>query len=76
MRRLFDLSMKTKYLHYTTKLSKEAREDIVWWLNVADGWNRRSVFVDGFWSTSSTLHIYTDASNLGIGAVCGHDWFS
>jgi hypothetical protein len=30
----------------------------------------------GEWVQDDTLNLYTDASNLGIGAVCGPEWFS
>ena len=72
----FNLTMSVKHLHYKVKLSRDAREDVVWWLNSASTWNRKSVFYDEDWSDSVKMEIYTDASDLGIGAVFKDEWFS
>jgi hypothetical protein len=76
MRRLYNLTMNLKHLHYKVQLSRDAREDIVWWLNCAANWNAKSVFLDEEWTTSEHLHIYTDASDVGLGCVFGSQWFS
>ena len=76
MRRLFNLSMSTKHLHYKVKLNRDAREDIVWWLNCAEQWNKKSVFLDEEWTADDRLHMFTDASDVGIGGVFGREWFA
>jgi hypothetical protein len=76
MRRLYDLTMGLKHLHYRVKLSRDAREDIIWWLNCAASWNCKSVFLDDEWTTSDLLHLYTDASDEGLGCVFETRWFA
>jgi hypothetical protein len=46
MRRLLNLSMGVKHLHYKVKLNRDAKEDVVWWLNCIDRWNHKSVFME------------------------------
>jgi hypothetical protein len=75
MRRLIALSTTVHKLHYKVPLSKDAREDIDWWINTVDNWNCRSVFLEELWSTSVDFSIYTDACGYGIGAVFGRKWF-
>lgn len=73
--RLIDLSKKVKYLHYKINMSKSARADIEWWLQCIHSHNGVASF-PGEWVTSETLNMFTDASDSGVGAVCGHEWFS
>ena len=75
LRRLIDESKRAKYLHYRISLSPAARKDIEWWLAYLPSWNGISVFCDDVWSTNVDLHLWTDASDLAIGAYFGQEWF-
>ena len=76
LRRLFDLSTKTKFLHHHVRLSIEACLDIKWWLEFARTWNKCSFFLDDVWTPSTFLELYTDASDVGYGALFGSKWFA
>ena len=75
LRRLFSLSSKVKYLHHRVRLTKESRRDIMWWIEFASTWNRKSVFYEDRWVSSCHLDLATDASDLGFVGVFGRKWF-
>jgi hypothetical protein len=74
-RRLFTLSSKVKHLHHRVRISKESGLDIRWWLKFATAWNQTSMFYDDMWTTSASLELATDASNIGYGGVFKSKWF-
>jgi hypothetical protein len=76
LRRLITLSTKANKLYHKLKLSAEARNDILWWIDCAANWNGRSVFYEDGWLTNIDFEMYTDASGLGIGAAFGNHWLS
>ena len=76
VRRIFDLSKSVKCLHHHVRLTKEAAADVQWWLSFCMQWNHRSVFYDDEWSSGSFLQLSTDASDVGIGGVFVHRWYS
>ncbi|MEO2152753.1 MAG: reverse transcriptase domain-containing protein, partial [Thermococcus sp.] len=75
LRRLIDLSTTVSRLHHRIHLSLEAKEDILWWLTFLPSWNGVAYIQDRPVS-SADLHLFTDASALGIGGVFGDSWFS
>ena len=75
-KRLFQASCKLKFLHHRIRLNKETIRDIEWWLFLIDNWNRKSLFYDEFWTTNFDIHLHTDASNKGYGAIYKTNWFS
>jgi hypothetical protein len=76
LRRLIDESKRAKYLHYRISLSFAAQKDIEWWLEYLPSWNGISVMYDDLWSTNVDLHLWTDSSDIAIGAYFGQEWFS
>ena len=74
IRRLIDLSKRTRHLHHHVKLHAEARKDIQWWLDYLPSWNGVYIFYDDQWSSNMCLHLYTDASDVGYGAVFDKRW--
>jgi hypothetical protein len=76
--RLIGVSKTVSYLHYRIRFTNEARNDIAWWdtcLATHNGvyiYNRR-------WETDTVIHVYSDASDIGLGAVCDFpdrkEWF-
>ena len=75
LRRLIDISTTVHHLNHRIHLSMEAREDIRWWLSFLPSWNGVSLFQEPPIS-SNDLHLYTDASSIGMGGVFGNRWFS
>ena len=76
MRRLIDLSKRARYLHHRLRLNRAAYEDIRWWKNCLSTWNGKSLFYEEYWSSSIDLHLWTDASDIGFGALFGDKWIS
>ncbi len=58
------------------RLSKEARLDVRWWLDVflTSAGNRRSIY-EPPWVIDSSMELYTDACGTGYGAHFGPHWF-
>lgn len=76
LRRMYDLSCKVKCLHFMVKLSNPAKNDIIWWLEIARYWNHKSMFMDEEWSNSDNLELHTDASGIRIGAIFKSQWLT
>ena len=73
--RLIGLAKRAKALHHVVRLSAQARSDINWWHSCIDKHNGTCIAkVD--WSGDNVLHVYSDASNHGYGAVWGQKWFA
>jgi hypothetical protein len=75
LRRIIDLTMGLKKPFHHRNLNKEARADLQAWSLFLDHFNGRALFHSGVAHTSASLHLYTDASNAGFGAVFGRKWF-
>ena len=73
LRRLINLSTKVKYLHYKLSLNKQAQADIHWWKTCIDSHNGVAMFPE-YWVTNEYHTIYSDASNVALGAVIGLKW--
>uniref|UniRef100_A0A7M5VD07 Reverse transcriptase domain-containing protein n=1 Tax=Clytia hemisphaerica TaxID=252671 RepID=A0A7M5VD07_9CNID len=74
LRRLMDISMSVKKLHYHITLNSEARADIQWWIDFLPTWNKTSIIPDPFTILSSDIKLHTDASNIGLGAIYRNAW--
>ena len=75
LRRLIDLSTTVSCLNHHLSLNSEARADIIWWCNFLPFWNGVE-FIQPPPVTSHTLRLFSDASQLGFGAVYHSHWFS
>ena len=75
LRRLIDLTMGLKAPHHHRNITKEAKLDLKTWLLFLEHFNGITVLQQTSWTDASTLRIYTDASNLGYGAIFGSHWF-
>ena len=73
--RLIGLAKSAKALHHKLRLSAAARADISWWLNCIESHNGTCIMKPD-WSVGEVLHIFTDASDFGYGAVFGDMWFA
>ncbi|XP_053392697.1 uncharacterized protein LOC128555162 isoform X1 [Mercenaria mercenaria] len=76
LRRLINLSIGVKKLHFKVKLRPSARADMLMWLKFLNDFNGVSMFINDKLLTSDNLFLYTDASGAkGYGAVYKSNWF-
>lgn len=73
LRRLIDLSMTVRSLHHFVSLNAEARLDLEWWDRFVTSWNGVSL-IPSPTRSSPDMDFFTDASDLGFGAVFGKGW--
>ena len=62
-------------LNHHITLNSEARADIQWWIDFFPSWNGVA-FIQPEAVTSISLKLFSDASDLGFGALFGNLWFS
>jgi hypothetical protein len=76
LRRLINLSIGVKKLHYKVKLRNSAKEDMKMWLNFLENFNGNSFFINEKRLSSDSLCLHTDASgSLGFGGIYQSNWF-
>ena len=74
LRRLINLSMSVQKLHHHISINKQSLEDIKWWWEFLQTWNQRSLIPETLQIESTDLKLFTDASNIGFGAIYGTAW--
>ena len=72
--RLLGAAKQAKALHHHVRLNEEARADLHWWYQCVASHNG-ILYYNPVWNCDDVTHIYTDASNLAFGGVCGPHWF-
>ena len=72
--RLLHLAKSARGLHHYVKLNQEARADLTWWYKCISTHNGVSYYAPT-WDVDNVAHIYTDASNVGMGGFYGSQWF-
>lgn len=75
LRRIIDLTKSIQKPHHHRNLDKDARADLAAWSLFIEHFNGKAFFPSGLSFTSKTLHLFTDASNVGFGCVFGTKWF-
>ena len=75
LRRLIDLSTTVTALDHYIYLNLDARADIDWWSRFLPEWHGVEI-IHPTPITASDLHLFTDASDLGLGCVYGPHWVS
>lgn len=76
LRRLIDLSIGIKKLHYHVKLKSDVKNDIRLWLEFLKDFNGKSMFINEQWLSCEAICLYTDsAGSKGYGAVYKSKWF-
>lgn len=75
LRRIINLTRGLQNPFHHRNLDKEARADLNAWAIFLDHFNGKGFFPSGIEHTSSSLHLFTDASNLGFGCTFGRKWF-
>jgi hypothetical protein len=74
LRRLIDLTMGVAAPTHYIRLTRDARKDIAAWILFLQHFNGSLLMRHPQWSSSDTIKLYTDASNLGFAAVFGACW--
>ena len=75
LRRLISLTKGLRRPHHRVRLSASAKEDMRMWLTFIEQYNGKSLFLSDRWESSVSLKFFTDASNLGYGAIFQDRWF-
>lgn len=76
LRRLIDLSIGVKHLHYKVRLKLGAKEDMLTWLRFLEHYNSATFFIHEKSLTSAEISLQTDAAgSLGYGAIYNTKWF-
>ena len=73
-RRLIDLSTTVKRLHHHITLNSEAKADIKWWLEFLPTWSSSSMIPPSNSILASDMLLFSDASDIGFGAIFGNAW--
>ena len=73
LRRLIDLSSTVSSDHHFITINSEARADLQWWETFLPDWNGVSIIPSPPVSSVS-ISLFTDASDLGLGAMFGSLW--
>ena len=72
--RLLVASKQAKALHHHVRLSREAKLDLQWWARCIASHNG-VCYYNPTWPQEGVVEIFSDASNLAMGAICGNDWW-
>ena len=56
-------------------LSLDFKQDLQWLLMFLPLWNEKSMFFDDSWTSSTALHLYTDASDVAAAGFYKGQWF-
>lgn len=75
LRRLIDLTVGLKKPYHHRRLNSEAKADLNAWGLFLDHFNGKAFFPSGITHSSASLHLFTDASDLGYGCTFGKEWF-
>ena len=67
---MIDLTKTINILHFTIKLNRSFRADLDWWRMFLPHWNGISAI-----HREVDTELYTDSSDVGIGAIYGNQWF-
>ena len=73
--RLIQATKSTKFLHFSVKLTREVKADLIWWRDSVESHNGVAM-IPPPWSTETAITVYSDASDLAMGCYCHPDWFS
>jgi hypothetical protein len=74
LRRLINLTLGKSNPYHKVRLNVQAKCDLRAWLFFLQSFNGRCFFHDDPWQPNQSLHLYSDASKLGFGAVFGNRW--
>lgn len=75
LRRLIDLTVGLIKPYHHRRLNSEAKADLNAWGLFLDHYNGKALFPSGITHYSASLHLFTDASDLGYGCTFGNECF-
>jgi len=75
LRRIIDLTKGIQKPHHKRRLKKSAKADLLAWSLFVENFNGKNILRFRPFASSSSLHMYTDASNVGFGGFLGTHWF-
>jgi hypothetical protein len=75
LRRLIDLTIGLQKPYHHRRLNQEAKADLKAWQLFLNHFNGKAFFPSGITHSTSSLHLFTDASDLGFGGTFGREWF-
>ncbi len=75
VRRLIDLSTKTRQLDHYVRINKEAKADIEWWHCFLNEWNGIAMMWPGPRHPTDVVVTSDATGTWGCGAYCGKEWF-
>jgi hypothetical protein len=73
---MIDQLNNTRYRGNKITLDESFYLDLTWWQSFLPKWNGISMLYEQNWSSPSDMHLWSDASTVGFGAVYGNHWFS
>ena len=71
--RLIAASKTVSALNHHVKLSAEAKQDVIWWSRCIATHNGVGYY-NPSWAHEGVKHVFSDASGLAMGALCGREW--
>ena len=74
LRRMIDLSKSVRKGHHHISLNAEAKADIAWWFDFLPTWSRCTLIPDTKEIYASDIKLFSDASDVGFGAIYGKEW--
>lgn len=75
LRRLIDLTKGLTQPFHHVRLTADAKADLEVWSIFIHHFNNSTMFLSNHWDTNAQLQLFTDASNLGFGALLESQWF-
>ena len=75
-RRLLDTAHSVSRSHHRVTISTETKRDLDWWLTFLPAWNGIAPMLHPTWTPPGDLNLFTDASLIGYGGMCGSAWFA
>lgn len=75
LRRIINLTIGLQKPKQQKRLDNEAIADLKAWAIFLENFNGKAFFPSGISHSSSSLHLFTDASNIGFGCTFGRKWF-
>ena len=75
-RRLLDTAHTVRRPQHWVTLTSDTKRDLDWWLALLPHWNGVAPLLHPTWTPPSALHLFTDASRVGFGGMCGAAWFA
>ena len=76
LRRLYDLTKGTKCQSHHVRVTTSVKADLRVWLSFLTDFNCKTIITRDVWCHENVLHVFTDSSGFGYGAVHGSQWFN